>query len=146
MRVSKSGPRREKPVVPRKEKRESGAVSPVFSQVLQEKEEGPINLAEVLAEIDECARKLKESPVYENLLRYKRKIQAILRLLIRESFSVKEQRFYDLQGRRRQFFLVESINEKLEELTASFLSDQVDGLKLVSRLDEIRGLLLDLYT
>ncbi len=146
MRVSKSGPGREKPIVPRQERKESGAVSPVFSQVLQEKEEGRFDLEAALEKIDEYARKLKESPVLENLLRYKKQVRAILRLLLKESYAVKEQRFYDPQGRRRQFFLVESINEKLAELTEIFLAEQVDGLELVNRLDEIRGLLLDLYT
>lgn len=41
--------------------------------------------------------------------------------------------------------VVETIDEKLEELTREFLAKQVSPLELVSRLDEIRGLLLDLH-
>ena len=41
--------------------------------------------------------------------------------------------------------MVRTVDDKLEELTRLFLRNQLSGLELVSRLDEIRGMLLDLY-
>ena len=55
----------------------------------------------------------------------------------KKSYTVTEQSFYDPQGRRRLYMLVESIDQKLEELTRSFLEKQMDSLDLVNRLDEI---------
>lgn len=105
-----------------------------------------IDLAQSLEEVQIYAERLKDSPVFENLLRYKRKVQEVLRHLVQQSYSVNESTFYDPQGRRRLMVLVESIDQKLEQLTRDFLEEQDPGLNLVSRLDEIRGLLLDLYS
>lgn len=118
-----------------------------FSEVLEtEKVElKDIDLETALEEVDECARRLIQSPVLENLLRYKRRVRAILRFLVQQSYNVQENTVYDVYGRRRLLVLVESIDQKLEELTRDFLHKQSSGLDLVGRLDEIRGLLLDLH-
>src|SRR5690606_6871037 len=103
-----------------------------------------LDLAAALAEIDEHARELVRSPVLANLLRYKRKVRDLLLFLVKQSYEVRESSFYDPQGRRRLFVLVETIDQKLEELTRDFLEKHSPPLDLVGRLDEIRGLLLDL--
>ena len=146
MRVSKPGPRRERPVSPKKAQRGGVPARPSFSKVFEAEQVGQIDLVQALEEVEEYARRFKESPVYENLLRYKGKVRAILRYLEQQSYVVTESSFYDPRGRRRLLMMVESIDQKLEELTRDFLNDQTSGLDLVGRLDEIRGLLLDLYT
>lgn len=117
-----------------------------FSDVLYVEQVGSIDLEAALEEIDEYARRFRESPVFENLVRYKKKVRVILLFLVEHSYNVTESSFYDLQGRRRFLMKVESIDQKLEDLTREFLGKQSGNLDLVSRLDEIRGLLLDLYT
>ena len=144
MRVSKPGNRRERLVSPKKAQRGATPAGPSFSKVFEAERVGQIDLVEALEEVEEYARRLRESPVYENLLRYK--VCTVLRFLVQQSYVVTESSFYDPQGRRRLLMMVESIDQKLEELTRDFLSDQTNSLDLVGRLDEIRGLLLDLYS
>ncbi len=146
MRVQKSGQRRDGLRTSPKRRRTAAPTSHAFFEVLQSEQDAQINFDAALEQIDEYARRLKESPIYENLLRYKEGVRTILRLLVKKSYTVTEQSFYDPQGRRRLYMLVESIDQKLEELTRSFLEKQMDSLDLVNRLDEIRGMLLDLYT
>ncbi|MDI9442284.1 MAG: YaaR family protein [Firmicutes bacterium] len=146
MRVAKSGPRRE-PLVSKKGKaRDAAAVEPVFEQVLQEERTEELDLTEALAEIDEYAERFKKNPSMQNLLRYKKKVRAFLQFLVKQSYAVEERVFYDPHGRRRLLMQVQTIDAKLEELTRSFLTKQDDSLDLLGRLDEIRGLLLDLYS
>lgn len=146
MRVSKPGTRRERLVSPKKAQRGATPAGPSFSKVFEAERVGQIDLVQALEEVEEYARRLRESPVYENLLRYKGKVRTVLRFLVQQSYVVTESSFYDPQGRRRLLMMVESIDQKLEELTRDFLSDQTNSLDLVGRLDEIRGLLLDLYS
>lgn len=117
-----------------------------FSEVLHAEavEVRDIDLAAALEEVEEYAQRLRESPILENLLRYKKKVRAILLFLVEQSYDVRENAVYDFQGRRRLLVLVESIDQRLEDLTRDFLSRQTSSLDLVGRLDEIRGLLLDL--
>ena len=118
-----------------------------FSEMLETEQTGDrgIDLLVALEEVDEYARRLKESPILDNLLPYKKRVRAILRFLVEQSYDVKESSVYDLHGRRRLLVLVESIDHKLEELTRDFLNQHSSSIDLVSRLDEIRGLLLDLH-
>lgn len=146
MRVNKSGQRRDGLRTIRKRRSPAAPSSRAFLEVLQSEHNVQIDLEVAMAQIDEYARRLRESPVYENLRRYKEGVRTVLRLLVKKSYTVTEQSFYDHQGRRRLYMLVESIDQKLEELTRSFLDEQMDSLELVQRLDEIRGMLLDLYT
>ncbi|MCK9525267.1 MAG: YaaR family protein [Limnochordia bacterium] len=146
MRVVKADAKKERSIPLGKRQKKSPSVQRVFSEVLETEqvESREINLALALEEVDDFARRLKESPVLENLLRYKRRVRAILLFLVEQSYDVQESSAYDLQGRRRMLVLVESIDQKLEELTRDFLNKQSSSLDLVGRLDEIRGLLLDL--
>lgn len=146
MRVSKSGPKRERPISTKNTPKSSSLGAPSFSKVLEAEKVEQIDLVQALEEIEEYARRLKESPIHENLVRYKGKVRAVLRYLVQQSYVVTENSFYDPNGRRRLLMMVESIDQKLEELTRDVLNNQTSSLDLVSRLDEIRGLLLDLYT
>lgn len=146
MRVAKTGTRREGAVAGSKGKKRSPHVERAFSDMLQLEQVEHFDLVQALKDIDEHSRRLKESPILENLLRYKKKLSAILRLLVGQSSEVAENSYYDMVGRRRFLLAVQTIDHKLEELTKDFLHKQMSGLELVSRLDEIRGLLLDLYS
>ena len=46
---------------------------------------------------------------------------------------------------RKVFYLIEKVNHSLESLATMVLQKQTDTMKLMAALDEIRGLLLDLY-
>lgn len=142
MRIAKTGSRRES--VAQSRRRKSAPAAPTFGELLQTEQVGELDLAAALREVDAHAQKLKESPVMENLLRYKRKVREVLHYLVKNSYEVQENSFYDPLGRRRLLVVVEKIDEKLEELTRDFLTRHSSPLDLVSRLDEIRGLLLDL--
>ncbi len=47
--------------------------------------------------------------------------------------------------KQKVFITVEKINEKLEQLTKFILEKQNKNINLLATLDEIRGLLVDLY-
>ena len=114
-------------------------------ELLESERFDEIDLQRALEQVDEYARRFKDSPIYYNLVKYKEIVRGVLKTLIKNSYTVDEHSFHDHRGRRRLFMLVRSVDEKLEELTRLFLRDQLSGLELVSRLDEIRGMLFDLY-
>lgn len=149
MRVSKSGSHQEKSAIGGKRRKGAKGSAPIekaFPQVLHIEQIEQFDLVEALEEINEYARRLRQSPILENLLRYKSKVSALLRFLVQHSYNVEENSFFDPQGRRRLLMIVENVDQRLEALTKDLLNKQSDSLNLVSRLDEIRGLLMDLYT
>ena len=79
------------------------------------------------------------------LKRYKEMIAEFMFDAVRFAYEFKKQSTMDPRGRRRLFALIKRINLKLEELTAQMLSGQADNLAVMAAVDELRGLLLDLY-
>ncbi|NLY10960.1 MAG: YaaR family protein [Firmicutes bacterium] len=116
-----------------------------FRDVFHEKTT-EIDLDIALQDVDELANKLRQSPTYINLMNYKRAVKSCLKILLSSSYHVTENSFYDRIGRRRVFTLVKVIDEKLEELSKGFLERESRNIDLATRLDEIRGMLLDLYS
>lgn len=145
--VSERGGASEREV--RKKKKVSLTVSP-FLETLREAElsleaeekEEKRDLDEILRELDQAASSLKDDPSLENLKRYKELVKAFLKEALSKAYKVKE-----VLSRRsgKLFILVERVNRALEELVDKVLKKQFDALWLASKLEEIRGLLIDIY-
>jgi uncharacterized protein YaaR (DUF327 family) len=50
----------------------------------------------------------------------------------------------DRRGRHRIYTTVKKVNAKLEELTEEILKQEKDNLKIIGRIEDIRGLILDI--
>lgn len=127
--------------------RTRAAIRPVpFAQELQEASRGDGEaLDELLAKVDELAEKLLEAPSLDLLEQYKAAVGDFLQRVLARAHRLEERGFMDARGRRRVYVLVRCVDERLAELAEGFLRSQEKGLALVAMLDEIRGLLLDLY-
>ena len=107
-----------------------------------EEEEEERELEDILADLDEAGERLKDDPRLENLKRYRDLVKLFLKIALRRAYRVKE-----VMSRRtgKLFILVEKIDQALEELIERVLSQQFDAIWLASKLEEIRGLLIDIY-
>jgi len=79
------------------------------------------------------------------LKRYKEMIAEFMYEAVRFSYEFKKQSTLDARGRHRIYALIKRINAKLEELTKQMLSGESDNLMVMAAVDELRGMLLDLY-
>jgi len=79
------------------------------------------------------------------LKRYKEMIAEFMYEAVRFAYEFKKQSTLDGRGRHRMFALIKRINQKLEELTQQMLSGEADNLSIMAAVDELRGMLLDLY-
>jgi uncharacterized protein YaaR (DUF327 family) len=104
------------------------------------------SLASSFAAIDEAAEALRRSVTLRNLKRYKELVREFIRLLTARAYTVHREAGFDRYGHRRLYTIVAKIDAELEALTREVMEAQSDQLDWVSRLDEIRGLLLDIYS
>ncbi|NMB25215.1 MAG: YaaR family protein [Firmicutes bacterium] len=104
------------------------------------------SLAQAFAAIEEAAATLRRSVTLRNLKRYKELIRAFISELMANAYSTHQETGFDQYGHRRLYVIVQEIDQRLESLTREVVHGQADNLDLVSRLDEIRGLLLDIYS
>ena len=79
------------------------------------------------------------------LKRYKEMIAEFMYEAVRFTYEFKKQSTLDARGRHRLYALIKRINQKLEGLTQQMLAGEADNLMVMDAVDELRGLLLDLY-
>lgn len=144
MRIGESKRTREEFIKRGKRKEALDVKHSPFLENLQQQEITEIDFDAALAEIDDLGRELCEHPILVNLKNYKAAVRAILKLIVNEGLAIEERRFVDQYGRRRVFLLVAQVDKQLEKLTHLILNKQASTIDLASKLDEIRGLLLDI--
>jgi uncharacterized protein YaaR (DUF327 family) len=99
----------------------------------------------LLKKIDEQSVKLRNSPSIEGIKQYRKLVREFIEETLGHSYSVETDTKWDRGGNRREFIIVKKINQSLEDLFESVLNQEKKQFDLVAKLDEIRGLLVDLY-
>jgi uncharacterized protein YaaR (DUF327 family) len=101
---------------------------------------------------------LKTRPLSEEIMRYKQAVRSFINYVVKNSYSLDREEGLPnfmkpgFKGRRGTpkamegtgYTKIQVIDRKLEDLAAMLLSSQIRQMELVSRLEEIRGLLVDL--
>ncbi|MCX7774422.1 MAG: YaaR family protein [Clostridia bacterium] len=95
-------------------------------------------------EIEKQGKHLSEHVDISELKAYKKLVMEFLDEAVRGSGRFSKESFLDRRGRHRVFATVKTINEKLEQLTRDVLSTERDNLQILGRIEDIRGLVLDL--
>ncbi len=121
--------------------------SQFFDEILeiQQVESVKLELNKLLEEIDVTGKEFAQIPTLENLRKYKALIKSFLELVIRNVYKVKEKYGKRIWLKQKVYIIIEKINEKLEKLTNYILNKESEHIDLLATLDEIRGLLIDLY-
>lgn len=89
--------------------------------------------------------KLKESADIKVLQEYRQLISELLAQAAGNAYECIKSSLFDSKGRHKIFFVIRKINEKLDELASEILSEQKDNIKLLEMVDDIRGMLVDLF-
>jgi len=103
-------------------------------------------IAALLEDIDQQGKKLTGSMSLKELLAYKAKVKAFMEEVLSGMLKYAKSSTMDRRGRHRIYTLVKRINKELEQLTEEMLGEQKNRLKILEKVDNIRGLLVDLYT
>ncbi len=83
---------------------------------------------------------------------YKKSVKQFLDFAVKNSLDVRSvssggyKMMMKGQGTKKAFVSVKVINEKMDKLTKELLFNQLEKLEILERLDEIKGLLVDLIT
>lgn len=98
------------------------------------------SLERLVGEVDGQAKRLLTNPTMAELAAYREQVRKFMKAVV-DKLGKLEKR---TDRRNRTLVILRSLDQKLEELTKAVLEDQEKGLDLLERLNEIRGILLDL--
>ena len=102
-------------------------------------------LLEKKRHIEEQAEILTKRVCVREYEKYRRLIREFLDEIVSNGYNFnREDAFSARGGRHRYIATVETINKELDELSKEILREQSDQIKVLQKIDEIRGLLVDL--
>jgi uncharacterized protein YaaR (DUF327 family) len=111
-----------------------------FNSQMQQRSEQ--QLKEMFDNIKKKGNRLAITKCYSDVKAYKKMIKDYLESVLSYMYSVKK----DISFWQTQYFItVDTIDQKLEELTQKLLSDQKENLGVAATIDDISGLLVDIY-
>lgn len=93
-------------------------------------------------DIKKKGNRLAVTKCYSDVKAYKKLISQYLKAVLEYMYSVKK----DVSFWQTQYYItVDTIDSKLKELTDALLSEEKEKLDIASTVDEITGLVLDIY-
>ena len=96
--------------------------------------------------IENQTTKLGDRLFIEDLVEYKKLVKEFLNISVNNSHVFYKENSLDRRGRHRVYSIVKQVDKELDELTKDFLNIEGNRLKILNRLDDIKGLLLDIFT
>ncbi|ACD21813.1 DUF327 family protein [Clostridium botulinum] len=99
-------------------------------------------LRKLMDDIKKRGNKLVLTKTYVDVVMYKKMIKEYLESILKFMYDTKK----DISFWQTQYFVtVDTVDEKLEELTNMLLSEEKENLNLAATIDEIQGLIVDIY-
>ena len=144
------------------EQKKTGKVKTRFADLLHKAEEIPATdpdlpieiasmefdeaVAFLMDEVTMAGEDLKNSPLPECYESYKKKITQFLHFVEKNTYDIENQlgirspRFKN----RKKYIIVTVVNEKLEQLARDIMFIQSSQISMLAKVEEIKGLLVDL--
>ena len=79
-----------------------------------------------------------------DMRRYRTLIKDFMNEIVNRSHKFSRENFLDRRGRHRVYGIIRLVYEKLDELAQALVSEECDKIAILAKVDEIRGLLLDI--
>lgn len=103
-------------------------------------------LSVMMQEITMQGEKLGKHMDVRDMKHYRRIIQEFMNEIVNRSHKFSRENFLDRRGRHRVYGMIKRVNVVLDELAGELIKEEKDTLAILSKVDEIRGLLLDIIT
>lgn len=98
----------------------------------------------LLDHVEKAGRRLVEHSSPDALADYKGLVGALLDRVVKGSFRIESVESARFAVNQKVFQIARRIDEALEEIAREILSKNADATRVLTRTDEIRGLLLDI--
>lgn len=90
--------------------------------------------------------KLAKKRDIKDMKRYRGLIKEFMNEIVNRSHEFSRENFLDKRGRHRVYGIIRLVDENLDQLAQELMKDEQDHLVILSKIGEIRGLLLDILT
>ena len=113
-------------------------ISNIEEKDLQEK------LGNMMQEITEQGEKIAKHMDIKDMRKYRQLVKDFLNEVVNRSHRFSRENFLDRRGRHRVYGIVKLVDKNLDELAGELVKEEKNHIEIVGRIDDIRGLLLDI--
>ncbi len=100
----------------------------------------------MMEEITQQGNKLSRKMDVRDMKQYRKLIREFMNEIAANTHKFSRENFLDRKGRHRVYGIIKKINQTLDELAEELLQEEQDHIAILNKIDEIRGLLLDILT
>lgn len=108
-------------------------------------EQAKERLTELLDKITDQGKRLTLVPTFGELKAYRELVREFLGEAVGRMYTLQSNTGWDRHGRQKMFTTIKQIDDTLAGLTEDVRLGQERQLNIMSKLDAIRGMLVDLY-
>lgn len=121
---------------------------PTFVDAVEQvqRAESEMDLNTLLERVKEQSERVKKRVDIQELLEYKKRVQQFLDHAVKHAMKFERDSHLDRYGNHKIYAIVKKIDEDMDLLTRMVLAEERDTLKILNKLDEVQGMLLDIYT
>ena len=106
-----------------------------------------MSLDQLVEEIAQQAKQLADHRTFEELEKYKKLVKNFMEQAVRKIYTVKVSDSSKLMIKRKKvYIMVQQVDKELEKITIDLIKKQAEGLELLSLLERISGMLVDMYS
>lgn len=103
-------------------------------------------LNSMMEEITVQGDKISKHMDIKEMKKYRELVKGFLNEVVSRSHEFSRENFLDRRGRHRVYGIVRLVDKNLDDLAGELVKDEKDHLAIISKIDDIRGLLLDIST
>lgn len=115
-------------------------ISHIENDELQEK------LSNLMKEIEEQGAKITKHMDIRDMKRYRNLVKEFMNEVTANSHEFSRENFLDRKGRHRVYGIIKEVDKSLDDLAQELLKEEKDNLEILKKIDDIRGMLLDIST
>lgn len=100
----------------------------------------------MMEEITMQGKKLGKHMDIRDMKKYRSLIKEFMNEVVSHSHSFSRENYLDRKGRHRVYGMIRQVDDALDRLAQELVKEEQDNLAILNCVDEIRGLLLDIFT
>lgn len=103
-------------------------------------------LNQMMQEIVQQGDRISKKTDIRDMRKYRALIKSFMNEVVNRSHKFSRENFLDRRGRHRVYGIIKRVDETLDELAQELVRDEKDHIAILSKIGEIKGLLLDIFT
>jgi hypothetical protein len=100
----------------------------------------------MMQEITQQGDRISKKMDIRDMRKYRALIKDFMNEVVNRSHKFSRENFLDRRGRHRVYGIIKRVDETLDELAQELVKDEKDHIAILSKIGEIKGLLLDIFT